>query len=132
MAKRREIVLQKRSGKMALWPELLLLLLGALGLLLLLLEVPGLSFAGWVVYPASALLCVGLWYSRRKGKGVFWAAWGVSVLLTAIGGFFFREELAGQFRHIGGLFLSQSAPAPPPIPPARSCSCSLPSSCYCF
>ena len=26
MAKRREIVLQKRSGKMALWPELLLLL----------------------------------------------------------------------------------------------------------
>lgn len=112
MAKRREIVLQKRSGKMALWPELLLLLLGALGLLLLLLEVPGLSFAGWVVYPASALLCVGLWYSRRKGKGVFWAAWGVSVLLTAIGGFFFREELAGQFRHIGGLFLSQSAPAP--------------------
>lgn len=111
MAKRRGILLQKQSGKTAPWPELLLLLLGALGLLLLLLEVPGL-FAGWVVYPAAALLCGGLWYARHKGNGVFWAAWGISVLLTAIGSFVFRKDLTGQLGYMGELFLSQSAAAP--------------------
>ena len=82
---------------------LIFLTAGIFGLLSLFGALKGISFAEWVVYPAAALLCWGIWYTYYgKNSRSFWmlvcgeAAFYVGILI-------WMEDVFGeQIRYIAG------------------------------
>lgn len=82
---------------------LFFLMAGILGILSLFRSLKGISFAEWVVYPAAALLCWGIWYTYYgKNTKAFWMLVSGAVGTYACALIWMEEVFGEQIRYIAG------------------------------
>lgn len=91
----------KASGRETLpVVTLLLLLAGVFGILLLVRSPEGITFPLWVVFPVTAGLCSGLWYSFSRNRKLFYAILFGSLVLCGLVALYLREDLWEQILHV--------------------------------